>query len=81
MTPYLRESNKTAHNFVNMLFSFIFCMPGKFNLVNYNMVEPRFNKVPRDWANPFLISTVCCIKNLVLTNLLENNQSVRYIGL
>ena len=43
-------------------------------------VEPRFNEVPRDWANWFVISRVRYIENLVVTNLLENNQSVRYIG-
>ena len=43
-------------------------------------VEPRFNEVPRDWANWFVISRVRYIENLVITNLLEHNQSVRYIG-
>ena len=43
-------------------------------------VEPRFNEVPRDWANWFVISRVRYIENLVITNLLENNQIVRYIG-
>ena len=43
-------------------------------------METRFNEVSRDWANWFVISRVSCIKNLVITNLLENNQSVRYIG-
>ena len=33
----------------------------------------------RDWANWFVISRVRYIENLVITNLLENNQSVRYI--
>ena len=42
-------------------------------------VEPRFNEVPRDWANRFVISRVRHIENLVITNLSENNQSVRYI--
>ena len=42
-------------------------------------VEPRFNEVPRDWANWLVISRVRYIENLVITNLLENNQSVRYI--
>ena len=43
-------------------------------------VEPRFNEVSRDWANRFVISRVRCIENLVITKLLENNQSVHYIG-
>ena len=43
-------------------------------------VEPRFNEVPRDWANWFVISRILYIENLVITNLLENNQIVRYIG-
>ena len=43
-------------------------------------VELRFNEVPRDWANWFVISRVRYMENLVITNLLENNQSVRYIG-
>ena len=41
--------------------------------------EPRFNELPRDWANWFVISRVRYIENLVITNLLENNQSV-HIG-
>ena len=36
--------------------------------------------MPRDWANWFVISRVHYIENLVITNLLENNQSVCYIG-
>ena len=47
---------------------------------NYSTVEPRFNEVPRDWANWFVISRVRYIENIVITNLLENNQIVRYIG-
>ena len=47
---------------------------------SYNTVEPRFNEVPRDWANWFVISRVRYIENLVITNLLENNQSVLCIG-
>ena len=43
-------------------------------------MELRFNEVPRDWANWFVISRDRYIKNLVIMNLLENNQSVRYIG-
>ena len=43
-------------------------------------VEPRFNEVSRDWANWFVISRVRYIENLDITNLLENNQIVRYIG-
>ena len=42
-------------------------------------VEPRFNEVPRDWGNWFVIFRVRYIENLDITNLLENNQSVRYI--
>ena len=56
----------------------------KLNLPEYkfflSIVEPRFNEVPRDWANWFVISRIRYIENLVITNLLENNQSVRYIG-
>ena len=44
------------------------------------VVEPRFNEVPRDWAYWLVISRVRYIENLVITNLLENNQSVCYIG-
>ena len=43
-------------------------------------VEHRFNEVSRDWANWFVISRVRYIENLDITNLLENNQIVRYIG-
>ena len=42
-------------------------------------VEPRFNEVPRDWGNLFVISRVRYIENLVITNLWRNNQNVRYI--
>ena len=51
----------------------------KMKLVGYAL-EPRFNEVPRDWANWFVILSVRYIENLVVTNLLESNQSVRYIG-
>ena len=43
-------------------------------------VEPRFNEVPRDWTNWFVISRVSYIEKHVTTNLLANNQSVRYVG-
>ena len=43
-------------------------------------VEPRFNKVPRDWANWFFIFRVYYIENLDIMNLLENNLIFRYIG-
>ena len=42
-------------------------------------VEPRYNEVPRDWGNLFVISRVRCIENLDITNLWKNNQNVRYI--
>ena len=42
-------------------------------------VEPRFNKVPRDWGNWFVILRIHYIENLDLTNLRGNNQNVRYI--
>ena len=45
-----------------------------------NTAEHRFNEVPRDWATWFVISRVRYIESLDMTNLLENNQSVRYIG-
>ena len=41
-------------------------------------VEPRFNKVLRDWENLFVISRVRHIENLDLMNLRKNNN-VRYI--
>ena len=43
-------------------------------------MESRYNEVPRDWANWFVISRVRYIENPVITNWLENNRSVRYIG-
>ena len=52
-------------------------------LVSYfltSTVEPLFNEVPRDWDNWFIISRDRYTENLVITNLLENNQSVHYIG-
>ena len=42
-------------------------------------VEPRFNEVPRDWGNLFVISRVRYIENLDITNLWENIQNVGYI--
>ena len=48
--------------------------------VNFITVEPRFNEVSRDWANWLIISRVCYIENLVITNLLQNNQIVCYFG-
>ena len=41
-------------------------------------VEPRFNKVLRDWENLFVISRVRHIENLDLMNLRKNSH-VRYI--
>ena len=32
-------------------------------------VKPRFNEVPRDWGNVFVISRVRYIENLDITNL------------
>ena len=42
-------------------------------------MEPRFNEVQRDWGNLFVISRVCYIEHLHLTNFRENYQNVRYI--
>ena len=42
-------------------------------------VEPRFNKVLRDWENLFVISRVRHIENLDLMNLRKNSH-VRYIA-
>ena len=43
-------------------------------------MEPRFNEVPRDWENWFVMSRVRYIENLDLTNLRKNSQNVRYTG-
>ena len=43
-------------------------------------VEPRFNEVPRDWGNLFVISRVHYIENHDITNLWENNECARCIG-
>ena len=48
-------------------------------LINIYTVEPRFNEVPRDWGNWFVLLRVCYIENLNITNLQKNNQDVRYI--
>ena len=37
-------------------------------------------KLPRDWGNLFVIPRVRSIENPEITNLWENNQSVRYTG-
>ena len=44
-----------------------------------HMVEPRYNEVPRDWENVFIISRVRYKRNPVITNLWENDQNLRYI--
>ena len=46
----------------------------------WTTVEPRFNEVPRDWGNVFVISRVHYIQNLDLTNFWKNRQYVRYIS-
>ena len=46
---------------------------------NIHTVEPRFNEVPRDWGDLFVIARVRYIENLDLTNFRENNQNIRYI--
>ena len=45
----------------------------------FTAVEPRFNELPRDWGNLFVISRVRYIGNLDITNLWKNNKNVRYI--
>ena len=40
-----------------------------------NTVEPRFNEVPRDWGNLFVISRVRYIENSDLTNFLEKKKT------
>ena len=42
-------------------------------------VQPRFNEVPRDWGNSFVILRVRYTENLDLTNFRKNNQIIRYI--
>ena len=46
-------------------------------LVNsfHGTVEPRYNEVPRDWENVFVISRVRYKRNPVITNLWENDQN------
>ena len=48
------------------------------NLVE-EFAKPRFNEVPRDWENLFVISRLRYIKNFDLTTFWENKQNVRYI--
>ena len=48
------------------------------NLVE-EFAEPRFNEVPRDWENLFVISRLRYIKSFELTTFWENKQNVRYI--
>ena len=43
------------------------------------IVEPRFNEVPRDWGNVFVVSRVRYIENLDITNLRKNKQNIRSI--
>ena len=52
---------------------------GKYLAQGHSTVEPRFNEVPSDWGNLFVISRVRYIENLDITNLWKNNQNVRYI--
>ena len=42
-------------------------------------VEPRFNEVPRNWGNLYVISRVRYIVNIDLTNFWGRKQNVRYI--
>ena len=49
-----------------------------FHSQNCSTVEPRFNELPRDWGNLFVISRVCYIKNLDITNFWKNNQKSWY---
>ena len=44
-----------------------------------NTVEPRFNDVAGDQPNLFVKWRVRYIENLDITNLMENDQKVRYI--
>ena len=48
------------------------------NLVE-EFAEHRFNEVPRDWGNLFVIPRLRYIKNFDLTKFWENKQNVRYI--
>ena len=48
----------------------VVCLYHKFK----HTLESQFNKVPRDWSNWFVISRVCYVEKVVITNLLENNQ-------
>ena len=48
--------------------------------VLWSTVDPRFNEVPRDWGNCFVISRFYnYIENLDITSLWKNNQNIRYI--
>ncbi len=40
----------------------------KIQMRDVHTVEPRFNVVPRDWGNLFVISRVRYIENLDITN-------------
>ena len=44
-------------------------------------VEPRFNEVPRDWGNWFVISSFCSIHFTVTLAGLDNNYCSLYRGL
>ena len=46
-----------------------------------NTVEPRFNEVPGDWGNLFVISRVRYIENLDITNLGKKPKCSLYRGI
>ena len=76
MSGCFEKTNATGENKIN---SNSTCKIGKFSRL-LDTVETQFNEVPRDWANWIVILRVCYMENLVIMNLLENNQSVHYIG-
>ena len=54
-------------------------LTSSFALPCLHTVELRFNEVPRDRVNLFVISRVRYIENLDITNLRKNKQNIRYI--
>ena len=51
------------------------------SIAKYIMVEPRYNEVPKDWGNVFIITGVRYINKIPLySEFVENDQNLRYIG-
>ena len=70
---FLKQFSNPVH------FSACWASTVKFNLKYQNTVEPRFNEVPRDWGNWFVVSRARYIE--VLFHTLHYNWAEKYRSL